>query len=855
MRNILFILLICCSTGVYAQQNKINFLLKSALVNPANQNKDLSIIVRGNVIEIKKEVLVLGGTTGLSSGNIVQVKLPVSSITTFSMNKSVQSIEYSGSKMKVLNDTSAVNNNVVPIWNGDAPLIQPYTGKGVVFGLIDTGIDIHHNDFKDSLGNTRILRVWDQNEPDNGSSTYGYGVIWDSTSINNGTSTHEDPMAYSAHGTHVCGTGAGNGLAVNNYKGVAPDANIVVVSIDFGSNESVILDAVDYIYKVADSLGMPCVINLSLGDYPGSHDGTDGTAVLIDSLLNAKPGRALVCATGNAGSIPFHLQHQVNSDTTFTWFKYNPTSLLGYGAVFYEIWADTADLNNVSFSIGANLPSGSFGMRGSTPFDNIQNRLGLFTDTIKNNGNILAIIDTYGELQGDKYMLQIHAQEPDSNAYYYSLMTTGSGKLDIWSHTNAGITGSSEIVKTGLPTAAVYPNIIHYQEPDTSQTIVGSFTCLPTVIAVGSYRNRKTYLDVDSIVRTIAGIPGEIDLGSSIGPNRRGIVKPEVSSPGRYVMSTASDSFAAYVLGAAPQYLGVGGKHVLKNGTSMASPSVAGIVALYLEKCPNATMAEIRNAVLTTAKQDGFTGVVPNNSYGYGKSDAFSALNNSNYSFSIGSDQEICEGDSVQISSPAYSSYEWLNGDSTQNIYIDTNEFAYVTVTNTSGCKSISDTVNVIWHPLPLKPTITVVGNDTLVYASNLSLQWYFNSNTLGGETDTLHLAQNNGDYFVQVTDSFGCVNNSDTASIIILGIENSESELFSVFPNPTKGSVRVELEQDEIQSIEVVNLLGKVLMVKKVQNNQSFVDLNISNFSDGVYYIRVNTEDDNYLRKLILLR
>jgi len=849
---IIILISLLLSVVGYSQHQKINFSLRAALEKQENKSSYFSIIVRGDVGAIKKEVLKLKGFVGLSSKDIVKVKLQVNQIAAFSANSFVQSIEYSTSGVQVLNDTLKYNNNVVPVNNGTAPLLQAYTGKGVLLGLIDAGIDVTHADFKDALGNTRILRLWDQTKTDNGTSLHGYGVVWDSSAINNNTTNHKDPFAYKAHGSHVTGIAVGNGLAVNNYSGVAPDADIIAVAVDFESNENTILDAVDYIYKVADSLGMPCVINVSLGDYAGSHDGTDGAAVLIDSLVNAKPGRAFVCAAGNAGSIAFHLQHNVNSDTTFTWFQYDATSFLGYGAVYYEIWADTADLNNVDFSVGMNLPSGSFELRGKTPFDNIQNRLGTVTDTIKNNGNVLGIVETYGEIQGDKYLLQIHIKEPDSNAYYFSLMTTGNGKLDIWSKTN--VTGTANMVTTGLPTVGVYPNIVYYQLPDTSQTIVSSFTCLPSIIAVGTYLNRKTYVDVNGITQYTAGNVGQIDVGSSIGPTRRGLTKPEVASTGRYVMSTTSDTVATWAIGiGASFYVGFGGKHVLKNGTSMASPVVAGIALLYMEKCPNATMAEIRQAILNTSTQDAFTGATPNNSYGYGKADAFAALNTSNFNYSLGNNKNVCDGDSLEITAPGFASYLWSTNDTSSSIFVDSTENVFVQLSNNSGCIGLSDTVTVTWQALPIKPIITVQGNDTLIYSTALGLQWYFNNGTLNGEVDTFHIAQNNGDYFVQVSNSFGCVANSDTVSVIILGIENNNAEVANVYPNPTTNSVNIQLTDKSIHTIQIINALGEVLIDQKA--TVTTLNINLSNLAEGVYYIRFINEKMQHLQKLILLR
>jgi len=839
MKKILILLFILLNIFADAQNSKLNITLKQEIQKITNKNQLFPLFVIGDVQKIKTEVRKLEGEYQLSAKNIIQIKIPVKDIVAFSENNFVQSIPYSFSKGVALNDTMVIHNNVVPVFNGDAPLHQPYTGKGVLFGIIDTGHDIDHPDFKDSLGNTRIIAIWDQVA----------GVKWDSASINNGTCTHND-YSGTSHGTHVSGIAVGNGLALNKYRGVAPEASIVAVASDFNAPNWLftVVDAVDYIYHIADSLNMPCVINASIGDYFGSHDGTDPAAVLIDSLVNYKSGRAFVCAVGNAGFFNWHVGQTVTADTSFTWLKYNPTSGLGYGSVFYEVWSDTANFNNVNYAFGANLPSGSFQERGSTPFFNIQNRLGNFTDTIKNGSNVLGIVQTFGELQGDKYLLQVLLNEPDSNTYYFSIKSTGSGKFDFWS---TSLLGTSDIVETGLPTVSQYPPMAFYTLPDSSETTVSSFSCLPSVITVGNFVNRSTYIDVDSILRITTDIPGKKAYSTSIGPDRRGNIKPDIGATGDNTIGPNSAAVIAANLASTPANrakVALGGMHRLNGGTSMASPVVAGVSALYLEKCPNATMAEIKNAILSTAKQDTFTGVVPNPVFGYGKVDAFAAT--------LGQNQNICDGDSVQISSPNYNNYLWFNNDTSQSIFVDTSiQNIFVVSTNSSGCKGYSDTIQVVWHPLPTKPTVTVVGSDSLIYVSNLNLQWYYNNNNILGATDTLHIAQNNGNYFVQVTDSFGCNNYSDTVNVILLGIENPKSNVATIYPNPTKNKINIELKNKTITQINLLDALGKLLIHKTIQHNVSKISIDMQHLPNGVYFLQIDAENNNYRQKVILLR
>jgi subtilisin family serine protease len=845
MRNLLLGLLICCSTVLYAQRAKVNFSLKYALEKETDETKLFPLFVIGEVSKIKTEVVRLKGEVVRSVNNIVQVKLPVNTIENFSKNEFVQSLPYSFSKGQILADTMLIHNNVTPIHNGVSPLLQRYTGKGVVFGVIDTGIDIVHPDFKDTLGNTRIYRIWDQ----------ATGEFWDSTSINNGTCTHIDNNGVN-HGTQVTGIGAGNGLAVNNYAGVAGESTIVAVATNENAPNwlSTVVDAVDYIYAVADSLDMPCVINASLGTYLGSHDATDPAAVLIDSLINYKSGRAFVCAGGNLGYFNWHLGQDVTTDTSFTWLKYNPTSGFGFGSVFYEVWSDTADFNNVDYAFGANLPSGSFEERGRTPFFNIQNRLGLNTDTIMNGSNILAIVQTYAEIQDDKYLLQVMLNEPDSNTYNFSVLSTGSGRFDFWSTSGFEI---SDIVETNLPSVSVYPPIVNYTLPDSAQTIVSSFSCSPNLITVANFVNRKTYLDVnlnEYVGSQVAGIKAS---SSSLGPNRRGFIKPDIGATGDITLGARSAANITGLIGSGQSdVVGVGGMHARNGGTSMASPVVAGIVALYLEKCPNASMIEIKSAILGSGKQDNFTGTLPNNAFGYGKVDAFAALNLSNSNLTLGDELVICGDTITQITSPPSITYLWSNGDTTQNVTIDsTVSSVYVSVTNGSGCKANSDTLGLVWRTIPNKPLLTILGNDTITYGSSEQIQWYYNSSEIIGETDTIHIAQTNGFYHLQLTDSYGCSINSDTLNLLAIGIEEFENDFISIYPNPSSGNVNVNFEIDNIQKIDLVNSIGKTVLSKEIIESSKILEFDFSKFTEGIYYLKLTTSENQYLKKLILLR
>ena len=94
----------------------------------------------------------------------------------------------------VLNDSMRVKNHITPIHAGLPPLPSGYDGTGVVMGIIDSGMDWQHGDFKSADGTTRILKYWDQTLPINGQTPqpYNYGQVWTSAQINAGMMTSID---------------------------------------------------------------------------------------------------------------------------------------------------------------------------------------------------------------------------------------------------------------------------------------------------------------------------------------------------------------------------------------------------------------------------------------------------------------------------------------------------------------------------------------------------------------------------------------------------------------------------------------------------------------------------------------
>ena len=365
-------------------------------------------------------------------------------------------------------------------------------------------------------------------------------------------------------------------------------------------------------------MGKPCVINISAGTYFGSHDGKDLSTQMIDNLITAHSGRSLVCAAGNAGSYPFHVHSSViPGDTAFTWASSSSIQ------TYFEFWADSVSMNNITYTIVADKATGTYEYRGELPYTNIQQQLGvLHSDTLFSiEGNRLAVINSYGDKIGDQYGMYYDIEQ--DSLYNWRIQMVGNGSIDAYSF--------NWVPTASVPTSVFYSPIDYYRYTDFEQNMCSGFQCSDKTITVAQYTNMNSYYDYNNVLQSFPTTVGALHPTSSKGPTRDGRQKPDISASSEWI-------FGPLIVSQQPIWISTPGlaikipptaQHVRTNGTSTASAVVSGIVALYLEKYPFASWLDIKNAITTCSITDAYTGNnLPDINWGYGKVDAFSMLTN-----------------------------------------------------------------------------------------------------------------------------------------------------------------------------------------------------------------------------------
>ncbi len=504
---------------------------------------------------------------------------------------------------KMLMDAARSDTRVTDIHSATPPLETPFSGKGTIVGVIDGGVDFTHPAFFAQDGTTlRIKRVWCQaDETGVPPAPYTYGSCYD-TQEARGTD-----MAYYSHGCHVMGIAAGSDME-SPYHGVAYDADLVFSS--FKDIDTGISDAIKFIFDYADEADKPAVINMSLGTEMGPHDGSSLRDQMIDELTGE--GRIVVGAAGNNALINMHISKTMadSDDRLFAGIGFLE-GMSGIGEL--QIWGEP----------GANMK-----VRVCT----------VDKETME------PVYQSRAFNAANDYSGTITLQQPyDESGGYFSIVTQRSPLNDRpMAHIQLAITDYRPtkviaviVTADAGSTVHAWANenyccfLQHLPVMDVPDNMYG--TCEiggvgKSIITVASYSSRNSVVKLDGTLYE-SGFPmNDIAPYSNVGPTVDGRMKPDIAAPGSLIVSAFNGNNSQTEQVATRQWNGKTYYYGVYQGTSMASPHVAGIVATWLQACPTLTPDNLREVFAATARHDEFTGDQPGNTWGYGKIDAYAGL-------------------------------------------------------------------------------------------------------------------------------------------------------------------------------------------------------------------------------------
>jgi subtilisin family serine protease len=416
-------------------------------------------------------------------------------------------------------------------------------GTGVHVAIMDTGVDYNHPDFGGSGtpgGDTfPTARV-----------TTGYDFVGDDYNADPESDAYQpvphpdnDPDDCQGHGTHVAGiVGADGDPAAGGVRGVAPGVTFGAYRV-FGCDGSTETDIMNAAMERAYQDGAD-VLNMSIGaafagwnDYP--------TAVLSSRMSDL--GMIVVASAGNEG-------------------EYGP-------------WA-------------AGAPGNGAGVIGVAMYDNVE----VLTDALT--------LAPSGDQIG--YMLAAGSPAPETGTEYTEFTSAGApgtagaqacealgdefagtvavlqrGNCDFYTKAlNAQNAGATAVIMYNNAPGLINPTVEGAEEITIPVFFVDQQDGIDVIEQIGTDGFSVTASgDLVSVPNPTGGL---INTGSSFGADAELNLKPNIGAPGGSIYST---------------YPLEDGGYASLTGTSMASPHVAGTVALYLEAHPGTDAATVRDVL------------------------------------------------------------------------------------------------------------------------------------------------------------------------------------------------------------------------------------------------------------------
>ena len=559
-------------------------------------------------------------------GTVVSAAVPVSSLDEVTQLSGVIAISLA-QPLHLCNDLASQLSHVD--WVHDAVgQVVPLIGRGVIVGVIDTGIDYNHINLCDANGVTRVKAVYLPCDATGTSPVIdGFTLPGSCYETAGQIAALTTDYTASSHGTHTTGTAAG-GYTGNAWSGMAPEADIVACGIPADSLTDVnVANAVNYIFDYARRAGQPCVINMSIGTNSGPNDGSSPLCRVFESLSG--PGRICVLAAGNDGHAPICLHSYINGTTDTVTTLLRGQSGIARRQGYVSMWSDGSQQHRTRVVI-INRDTGEL--------EYASTELGLLPEdsvfSISSDNDPVFAEYYEGEIQFANALEPQFAQAGDQviGSRFHSFWS-----FDAESKESSHLLGLQYMADEPVALAGWCPNSTYFYsfglDGMTEGSTSGSISDLATtdaVISVGAYCSRDFFVDWQGdTCKVNRSVPGKIAYFSSFGPDECGISRPDVCAPGMAVLSSANryndTSGRSHWL--TPAVVdGVEYPYYSNKGTSMSAPVVTGSIALMLQVNPVLTARDVRQVLQATSVIDADVSSNELQRWGSGKLNTWAAV-------------------------------------------------------------------------------------------------------------------------------------------------------------------------------------------------------------------------------------
>jgi subtilisin family serine protease len=416
-------------------------------------------------------------------------------------------------------------------------------GQGTIVAIIDTGIDYMNPIFQNADGTTRIISIWDQSiDSPNFPQGFWYGTQYSAEEINRALQS-ENPLEIVpsrdeiGHGTILAGVAAGGEVPDQNFSGVAPDSEIIVVKLkqikEILRNfyvvppgvpcyqENDVMWAIQYVVDMARRQGKPVSICLGIGNSLGSHTGRGNLGNLLTVGGNF-PGVVFNIAAGNEGTARRHFFAEIDPTIGYSTMELNVgDNELGF---IMELWGRIPSI----YSVDILSPTGEYVPR-ITPTLRVSREISFVFEQTQITLDYQLVEGTTGE-----QVIVFRFRKPTAGIWRFQVYGRGDlrGAFHVWLPISGFISDNTYFTQSNPYTTITVPGNV--QEP----------------ITVTAYNpdNNNLYTN------------------ASRGYTSTNIIKPELAAPGVNIMAPTLDRGFTMV-----------------TGTSIAAAHTTGIAAMVLE--------------------------------------------------------------------------------------------------------------------------------------------------------------------------------------------------------------------------------------------------------------------------------